>query len=70
MTQPQPTHCEKCGFELNGEAAYIDATDEVWCHSCADNAAEAAWERKYSNLNGDDAPLPLIEQQRQAMKLK
>lgn len=36
-----PEFCEKCECPLHGEAAYIDATDEVWCHSCADNAAEA-----------------------------
>ena len=39
------THCEKCGCALNGEAALIEATEEIWCHSCADNAAEAAYER-------------------------
>jgi hypothetical protein len=61
------THCEKCGFELRGEAAYIEATDEVWCHSCADNAAEAAWERHCTDYEG---PLPLRQQQINAMKLK
>lgn len=66
MTQ-LPENCEKCGCELNGEAAYIDATDEVWCHSCADNAAEAAWERHCTNYEG---PLPLREQQIQARRLK
>lgn len=43
--------CEKCGCELGGEVAYIDHLDESWCHSCADNAAEAAYERQQeSNL--------------------
>jgi hypothetical protein len=32
-------HCAKCGCELNGEAAFIEALGEVWCHPCADNAA-------------------------------
>jgi hypothetical protein len=62
-----PEHCEKCGFELNGEAAHIEEMDEIWCHSCADNRAEAAWERHCNDYEG---PLPLIEQQRQAWRLK
>lgn len=33
--------CEKCACELNGEAAHIEALDEVWCHPCADNASPA-----------------------------
>lgn len=53
-----PEHCEKCGCELRGEAAYIEETDEVWCHSCADNAAEAAWERHCTDYEN---PLPLRE---------
>ena len=36
--------CEKCGCELGGEVAYIEDLDERWCHSCADNAAEAAYD--------------------------
>ena len=64
------TDCEKCGCKLNGEAAYIEATDEVWCHSCADNADEAAYGRQCEDFYGGDGPLPLIEQQRQAFKLK
>lgn len=63
-------HCEKCGCKLNGEAAYVEATDEVWCHSCADNAAEAAYERYCEDFHGGGGPLPLLEQQRQAMKFK
>lgn len=63
-------HCEKCGCELNGEAALIEALDEVWCHSCADNAAEAAWERYCENFHGGSDPLTIREKQIAAWRLK
>lgn len=64
--------CEKCGCELKGEAAYIDATDEVWCHSCADNAAEAAWERHCEDFHDGGCTRfnSLLDQQNEARKLK
>ncbi len=42
ITIPPDTkdHCEKCGCALNSEAALIEERGEVWCHSCADNAAD------------------------------
>jgi hypothetical protein len=66
------THCEKCGCELNGEAAHIDVTDEIWCHSCADNAAEAAWERHCEDFHDGGCTRfnSLLDQQREAQKLK
>lgn len=36
--------CAKCGCETKGEVAWVD--DEEWCHSCADNAAETAYDRQ------------------------
>lgn len=62
------THCEKCGCPLNGEVALIE--DEAWCHSCADNAAEAAYERQCERLYGGDGPLSLEQQMANARKLK
>jgi hypothetical protein len=66
------SHCEKCGCELNGEAALIEATDEVWCHSCADNAAEAAYERHCEDFHDGGCTRfnSLRDQQIEAMKLK
>lgn len=66
------THCEKCGCKLNGEAAYIDHADEVWCHSCADNAAEAAYERHQASYHdgGDTSWLSLRDQQIEARRFK
>lgn len=62
-------NCEKCGFELGGEATHIEDLDEVWCHSCADNRAEAAYDRHQERLM-EDPGLSLIEQQRAAYKIK
>jgi ribosomal protein L37AE/L43A len=63
LSKPQASTdiCEKCG-----KPAVADAMDEILCASCADNAAEAAWERHSNNYEFT----PLIEQQRQALKLK
>lgn len=44
-----------------------DDYGEFVCDNCLDNRAEHAWERHCTDYEG---PLPLIEQQRQAMKLK
>lgn len=67
-----PEFCEKCECPLHGEAAYIDATDEVWCHSCADNAAEAAYERFCEDFHdgGSTRLRSLQDQQIEAMKFK
>jgi len=40
------THCQECGRELKGEAAYIEMTDKVLCHTCADALDEIAWEQE------------------------
>lgn len=56
--------CEKCDAPTaNPENDYC----EFICDDCADNAAERAWERHCTDYEG---PLPLIEQQRQALKFK
>lgn len=64
--------CEKCACELNGEAAHIEAVDEIWCHSCADNAAEAAYERHCEAYHDGGATQfrSLLDQQIEAQKLK
>ncbi len=57
-------HCDKCDTPTaNAKNEY----GEFVCDDCLDNAAERAWERHCTNYEG---PLPLIEQQRQALKLK
>ena len=43
---------------------------EFVCESCEQNATERAWERHCEAFHGGGGPLPLIEQQRQALKLK
>jgi hypothetical protein len=56
--------CEHCEHPTgNPENEY----GEIICNDCLDNSAEAAWERFCSNYEG---PLPLIEQQIQARRLK
>lgn len=64
--------CEKCGCELNGEAAHIEARGEVWCHSCADNAAEDAYERFCADFHdgGNTSFKSLQQQQIEARRLK
>lgn len=73
-TERSVAHCEKCGFEMGGEMAHIEERDEIWCHSCADNAAEAAYERMCEDFHdgGSTAPWPDVVRQRQieAQKLK
>lgn len=54
--------CEKCGCELGGEVAYIEDLDERWCHSCADNAAEAAYDRQ-QEANMESPPESAREEQ-------
>lgn len=66
----ETTHCEKCARKLNGEVAYREDLDEVWCHSCADNAAEAAYDRQQERLMEDGPGASLLDQQRAAYKIK
>lgn len=66
----EATHCEKCGCELNGEAAHMEDLDEVWCHSCADNAAEAAYDRQQERLMEGGGGPSLLEQQQAAYRIK
>jgi hypothetical protein len=71
-TESAADHCEKCGSKLNGEVAYIDYLDEQWCHSCADNAAERAYERFCEAFHdgGDTSFKSLQQQQIEARRLK
>lgn len=62
--QPDLARCHRCNDPCGGVE---DEYGEFICADCADNAAERAWERHCTNYEG---PLPLIEQQRQAMKFK
>jgi ribosomal protein L37AE/L43A len=43
---------------------------EFVCDDCVQNEAEAAYERQCEAFHGGGGPLPLIEQQRQALKFK
>jgi hypothetical protein len=57
--------CDKCDAPTaNPENDY----GEFVCDTCEDNAAERAWERHCTDY--DSGLLPLIEQQRQALKFK
>lgn len=64
----ETNNCWKCGCDLNDEVAFVDG--DIWCHSCADNAAEAAYDRQQEALMAGDGPLSLLEQQREAYKIK
>jgi hypothetical protein len=39
---PNVDHCQRCGRELGGEAAYIEQLNQVWCHPCADDPPTVA----------------------------
>jgi len=41
---PSEAVCANCGCETKGEVAWVH--DEEWCHPCADNEAEAAYDRQ------------------------
>jgi len=43
---------------------------EVICSDCEQNAAEAAWERHCEAFYCGDGPLPLLQQQINALKFK
>ena len=57
---------------LTAKRRTIEATDEVWCHSCADNAAEAAYERHCEDFHdgGSTQFKSLQQQQIEARRLK
>lgn len=56
--------CDKCDAPT---ASPENDCGEFLCGNCLDNQAERAWERHCTDYEG---PLPLIEQQRQALKFK
>lgn len=59
-----PSTCDRCEQDcFNPENEF----GEHICEDCEQNAAERAWERHCTDYEG---PLPLIEQQRQALKFK
>lgn len=47
-----------------------DSYGEFVCTECQQNRAEAAYERLCSDFHGGSGPLPLRDQQIQAMKFK
>jgi hypothetical protein len=62
-----PHRCDNCdGSTLNPEDEY----GEFICDDCIQSAAERDYERRCEAFHGGDGPLPLIEQQRQALKFK
>lgn len=69
-TQAGAAVCTKCGCETKGEVAWVH--EEEWCHPCADNEAEAAWERHCEDFHdgGSTRFNSLLNQQIEAMKLK
>lgn len=54
--------CEHCGCNTQGEEAYIKHLDEYWCHPCADNEAEAAYDRQ-QEANLESPPESAREEQ-------
>jgi len=56
--------CEKCNASTHNEP---NEFAEYICDDCEQNDQEHAWERHCTDYEG---PLPLIEQQRQALKFK
>lgn len=59
--------CDKCE-----EVASLQLTEwgEMWCESCIENAAEAAWQRQQDDLMENGPGPTLLEQQIAARKLK
>lgn len=59
--------CDTCGAPaLSGENDY----GEFVCDDCEQNAAERAYEHQCEAFYGGSGPLPLRQQQIEAMKLK
>lgn len=69
-TQAGAAVCTKCGCETKGEVAWVH--EEEWCHPCADNEAEAAWERHCEDFNEGSATqfISLAQRQAEARRLK
>jgi hypothetical protein len=67
---PSADRCARCGCETKGEVAWVDGAE--WCHPCADNAAEAAWERHCEDFHDGGCTRfnTLTDQQIEARKLK
>lgn len=63
--------CEHCGHRIHeDEAIYMEDYDEYWCEPCADNQAEADWQRQQDRLMEEGPGPSLAEQQAEARKLK
>lgn len=60
-------HCDCCEQEA---ASYENEYAEFICSECDQNRQERAWDRHCEVFYGGGGPLPLIEQQRQALKFK
>lgn len=59
--------CDKCEQPTTADE---NEYGEFICDDCGQKAAEAAYERLCEDFHGGGGPLQLIEQQRQALKLK
>lgn len=59
--------CAYCQQEV---ACYENEYAEFICTDCDQNRQERAWERHCEVFYGGGGPLPLIEQQRLALKLR
>lgn len=62
--------CSDCGEMVSAKTYDGIEDDDFRCDDCEQNAAEAAYERQCEDFHGGAGPLPLIEQQRQALKFK
>lgn len=60
-------HCERCHAQT---ANTEDCYGEFICDDCEQNAAERAYEHQCEAFYGGSGPLPLRQQQIEAMKLK
>lgn len=66
--------CEKCSGFMKPPGVFDEFSGEFWCEDCAQNRAEAAWERQCEDFHdgGSTAPWPetVRQQQIEARKLK
>lgn len=64
---PDLQHCVRCNAKSGG---LEDEFGDFVCEDCLSNEAEAAYERQCEDFYGGGGPIPLREQQIQALKLK
>lgn len=64
------TQCADCGEVIYPNARSGDEDDDFYCSDCDDIRSERAWDRFCEDFHGGGGQIPLIEQQRQALRLK